>query len=311
MLQASDYSLLKKIYYKNKKKISINKNHKKTKVLDKDKHNLNMLNQNGFCVLKGVFSKKYIDEHRSDFQKQIRLLKNISIPRDLTKQTKKKEEIFLPKIKKNLFDLGEKKFKNYTDSIKIKDPLINLPRFLDIVLNKRIISICSNYFGYKPYLTFLKCFKSYANNLSAHDTQHFHIDESSIKLLKVFIYLNDVNSKKDGPFYYIKKSFLDAKKKWGLRLRWDEKYLKSIYNKKNFVPILAKRGDVIIANTVAFHKGLKPIKKNRNILILNYGLHMDYSLNNKPDIKAKISKKDYKLQSKENRIILDLLEKVN
>ena len=55
MLQASDYSLLKKIYYKNKKKISINKNHKKTKVLDKDKHNLNMLNQNGFCVLKGVF----------------------------------------------------------------------------------------------------------------------------------------------------------------------------------------------------------------------------------------------------------------
>ena len=77
------------------------------------------------------------------------------------------------------------------------------------------------------------------------------------------------------------------------------------------MPILAKRGDVIIANTVAFHKGLKPIKKNRNILILNYGLHMDYSLNNKPDIKAKISKKDYKLQSKENRIILDLLEKVN
>ncbi len=96
-----------------------------------------------------------------------------------------------------------------------------------------------------------------------------------------------------------------------MKLRWDEKYLKSIYNKKNFVPILAKRGDVIIANTIAFHKGLKPIRKNRNILILNYGLHMDYSLNNKPDIKAKILMRDYKLQSKADRIILNLLEKVN
>ena len=56
-------------------------------------------------------------------------------------------------------------FKKYTDSVKIKDPLINLPKVLDIVLNKRIISVCSNYFGYKPYLTFIKCFKSYANNL--------------------------------------------------------------------------------------------------------------------------------------------------
>ena len=311
MLKASDYNLLKKIYFKSKKKILKDKNHKKTKILRKDKKNLNMLNQNGFCILRGVFSKKYIDNHRLDFQKQIELLKNISIPRDLTKQSNKKDDIFLPKIEKSLFDLGEKKFNKFTDSVKIKDPLINLPKILEIVLNERIISICSNYFGCKPYLTFLKCVKSYANNLNDHDTQHFHIDESSIKLLKVFIYLNDVNSKHDGPFYYIKNSFLDAKKKWGLKLRWEEKYLKSIYNKKNFVPILAKRGDVIIANTIAFHKGLKPIKKNRNILILNYGLHMDYSLNNKPDIKAKILEKDYKLQSKENRTVLNLLEKVN
>ena len=312
MLKASDYNLLKKLYLKNLKKISRNKDYKKTKILNKkDIHNLKMLNQNGYCILKGVFSKKYIDNRRSEFQKQIKGLRHVSIPRDLTKQTKKKEDIFLPKLKKKLFISGEKKFKNFTDSIKIKDPLIHLPKILDIALNKRIISVCSNYFGFKPHLTFLKCFKSYANNLNDHDTQHFHIDESSIKLLKVFIYLNDVTSKKDGPFYYVKKSFLDAKKKWGLKLRWDEKQLRSIYNKKNFVPVLAKKGDVIIANTVAFHKGLKPIRKDRNILILNYGLHMDYSLNNKPDIKAKILENDFKLLSKENRIIFNLLEKVN
>ena len=60
MLRASDYSLLQKIYSKSEKKISKDKNHKKTKILSKDKINLNNLNQNGFCILRGVFSKKYM-----------------------------------------------------------------------------------------------------------------------------------------------------------------------------------------------------------------------------------------------------------
>ena len=141
MLRASDYSLLQKIYFQSKKKISKNRSHKKTKILNKDKKNLNNLNQNGFCIIKGVFSKKYIDNHRLQFQNQIKLLKNISIPRDLTKQTKKKDDIFLPKLEKTLFDLGENKFKKYTDSIRIKDPLINLPKILEIALNDQIILV--------------------------------------------------------------------------------------------------------------------------------------------------------------------------
>ena len=99
--------------------------------------------------------------------------------------------------------------------MKLKDPLINLPSLINFSLNKRILALTSNYFGCLPYLTFLKCVKTYKNKIKEHDTQHFHIDENSIKLLKVFIYLNDVNSRADGPFYYIKKSFKNIKKKMG------------------------------------------------------------------------------------------------
>ena len=311
MYQVSDYQFLKKIYLKKKKKISQDKYHKKTSLLNKDQYHLNMLNQKGFCILKNVFTKQFIDSVRFDFQNEINLLNNISVPRDLTKKKKSIEDIYLPKLDQKLFEQGEKKFRNRTDSVKIKNPLINLPKTLMIALNERIISVCSNYFGYKPYLTFLKCVKTYANDLKEFDTQHFHIDENAINLLKVFIYLNDVKSKKDGPFTYVQESFLDIKKKWGLRARWDEKYLSTIYDKKKFVPILSNRGDVVIANTVAFHKGLKPIKNDRYILILNYGLHLDYTFNNKLDIREKILKKDFKLQSRENRKILSLLEKVN
>ena len=311
MLKVSNYKYLEKIYLKNKNKKSRDKDYKKSKIFLKDQINLKILKRNGFCILRGVFSKDYINNINLNFQNQIKILKNISIPRDLRNKKNNIEDIYLPKLKEKIFRLGEKKFRHLTDSIKIKDPLINLPQTLDVGLNERIISICSNYFGVKPNLTFLKCVKTYANNLDSHDTQHYHIDENSIKLLKVFVYLNDVNSVKDGPFQYINKSFLNIKKHWGLNARWDEKYLSSIYKKKDFIPILAKKGDVIIANTVAFHKGIKPTKKDRNIIIFNYGLHIDYSFNNKQDIKAKILKKDYMKQNKVNRKILSLLDKVS
>lgn len=309
-LVVSDYNYLKKYYLKCEKKISNIKIQKKTNLSEIDEINLKSLRRDGYCVVKNVFKKKFVDKIRLDFAKEIKKLKNISIPRDLRKKKGNIEQIYLPKLDDKTFLSGENKFKNYTDSIKLKDPLINLPKLIKIAVNKRVISICSNYFGYIPYLTFLKCIRTYKNKIKEHDTQHFHIDENSVKLLKVFIYLNDVESKKDGPFYYVKDSFKDIKKRWGLKARWSEKYLKKIYGPKKFVPILAKRGDVIIANTVAFHRGLKPIKKNRNIAILNYGFHIDFTFNNKLDIVSKILKKDFKKQSKQNQSVLSLLNRI-
>ena len=84
--------------------------------------------------------------------------------------------------------------------------------------------------------------------------------------------------------------------------------IKKIYGKKNFISILSKRGDVIIANTVAFHRGIKPMKKDMNIVTLNYG-HIDFTFNNKFDITSTIVKKQYKYQTKGNQSILSLLNK--
>ena len=150
MLKVSDYKYLKKIYLNNKNKKSRDKDYKKSKIFLKDKINLKILKRNGFCILRGVFSKDYINNINLDFQNQIKILKNISIPRDLRNKKNNIEEIYLPKLPKKLFNLGENIYRNFTDSIKVKDPLINLPKILEIALNERIISICSNYFGIKP-----------------------------------------------------------------------------------------------------------------------------------------------------------------
>ncbi len=88
MLIVSDYSFVKKHFLKSLKKISKKKLNKKNKVLSIDQSNLKKLNQNGYCVVKNVFSKDLIDSVNLDFEKQIKKLKNISIPRDLRKQKK-------------------------------------------------------------------------------------------------------------------------------------------------------------------------------------------------------------------------------
>ena len=97
MLQTSNYKFLEKIYHKNIKKKSKDKYYKKTKLLYKDINNLKILNRDGYCILRGVFSKKFIDNLNSEFQKQIKILKNISLPRDLSKK-KNIKYIYLTKI---------------------------------------------------------------------------------------------------------------------------------------------------------------------------------------------------------------------
>ena len=51
------------------------------------------------------------------------------------------------------------------------------------------------------------------------------------------------------------------------------------------------------------------MKKDRNIAILNYGMHIDFTFNNKFDITSTILKKQYKNQTKANQSILSLLNK--
>ena len=75
MLSVSDYDYLSRFYKKNFKKIFKKKYHKKTNLIAQDKKKLKDLKNNGFCILKNVFSKKLIDEINLDFQKNINILR--------------------------------------------------------------------------------------------------------------------------------------------------------------------------------------------------------------------------------------------
>ena len=303
-LNVPEYNFLEKKYLECKKnKIpDVFKNYNKTKLYE--------LNDNGYCILKNELDRNILDNIRNKFQLSIDNQSNVNRPRDLRHKSEEKENVYIPRLCDEDFNKGENFYRNFVDNIQLKDPLINIKDNIKLALNEKILSLVCNYFNCLPYLTYFKMVKSYANNYSSFDTQNFHIDENAIKLIKVFIYLNDVESDKDGPFCYVEKSHKNIRDYWGKKARWEDTEIGSFFPKKNITPIYAKKGDIIIANTVAFHKGLKPKNQDRNIIIMNYGLHQDYTIDNKMDITSNINNIDYEVLNNYEKKVFKLLNKI-
>ena len=74
-----------------------------------------------------------------------------------------------------------------------------------MLLHDPFIDIAQQYLGALPTIAFVKLVKNFSNKIYLFDTQYFHIDSTAFKLLKVFIYLNNVNLD-GGPFCYVIQS---------------------------------------------------------------------------------------------------------
>ena len=304
MISTTDYSFLEKRF--NEVPIgSIPEDYKNS-----PKTNLDELSEFGITCLKNHIPVPLIDDIKNNLQLKIDSLTDLSRPRDLRNTDNNKSNIKIQRLNDEDFNKGEKFFRNITDNIQVKDPILVMPEILKIALDKKIISICASFFNALPKLTYLKLIKNYANKLNRFDTQYFHYDENAIKLLKVFVYLNDVNNNTEGPFCYVRKSHLNAKKNWGKSVRYSDAEVEIMEDKKNIMEVTAKKGDVIVANTVALHRGLKPISKDRNILIINYGMHQDYTFDNKLDKTAKISREIFNKLDSDQKQVASLLEKI-
>lgn len=270
--------------------------------------NFKELSETGITVLPRLINPALIDEIKAKFQNNIDSGKYLSRPRDLRKSGSDLSEIKIERLSDEDMLKGEQFFRDVTDNVQLRDPLVNMPELIDIALNKVILSLGAAYFGTFPKLTYLKLVKNYANKMEDFDTQFYHYDENAVKLLKAFIYLNDVVDETQGPFCYVKGSNLSARENWGKKIRYSDQDVASMCKKSNISPMFAKKGDVILANTVALHRGLKPESNDRNILIINYGIHRDYTFNNQLDITSKVRSKTLSKLTEAQQYATSLLE---
>lgn len=209
--------------------------------LNDHKDTIEELNTDGFCILKNAF--------------------------DIEKLLKLKEE-----TEATIFT-GQYLKVNNDHWQTIEQPFLHCPTAVDIAFDDLLINIASEYFQCTPALGTFNLRKSLVNTLPEDTTNLFHADKNSVRFIKFFFYLNDVKSPEEGPLTIVKGSLKNKFLGWQYKYRWPEEEMKRIYGEDSFRYLIANVGDVIIANTTAFHRGTKVKTRNRTMLTLNYVIH--------------------------------------
>jgi ectoine hydroxylase-related dioxygenase (phytanoyl-CoA dioxygenase family) len=207
---------------------------------EENKKVVDNLLERGYHIIENVFTKEQISKIRADFDKQANLGNNL-----------------------------KEHNKHFTV---IDQPLVNCPSVFEFAFNDQIVNIASEYFKCLPAVGTLNLRRSYENRDQPVKHQIFHSDPNSIKFIKFFLYLEDV-SLDNGPFTIVEGSLNNKFQGWTDKYRWTDEEIDRIYGKDKVKQITAKVGDLIIANTTAFHKGTPPLSGDRTMLTLNYTVH--------------------------------------
>ena len=187
----------------------------------------------------------------------------------------------------------------------IDQPFLEMDNVFKIVCRDDIISIAAHYFKCLPACTGLNFRRSYVNDTPGEHTNLFHQDGNSPDFFKMFIYLNDVDEE-GGPFCVVKGSHINKSEGCYDKYRWDKEEIHSIYGEENIKYITANFGDLILGSTVGFHRGIKPISKERTMLTLDWGIHPSYF---KQSWGTKMKRSDYDSLEDWKKPITDYLVK--
>jgi len=145
----------------------------------------------------------------------------------------------------------------------IDQPLLNIPDLYKILFDGRMINMAAAYFGCIPSLTSVAVRKSFVTDVHGSENQHFHRDYNSLaKIAKFAIYLNDVDDD-GGPLGYVAGSNCAMFNKWWYYHYILDSAVERFYGKEKIKRLTANFGDLIMADTRGYHKGWKPVNKER------------------------------------------------
>jgi hypothetical protein len=145
---------------------------------------------------------------------------------------------------------------------------------LKVALDTRLLEIVATYLGMWPSLHSIGAWLNYPMDTPPTSSQLWHHDPEDLKLVKVFIYLDEVTAD-NGPFTYIPQTHpfgarvLDAKKhKKKERLVDDQ--LTDVFPPETWRICTGPPRTMIIADTLGYHRGGKPNAGTRILVTFTY-----------------------------------------
>lgn len=202
---------------------------------------------------------------------------------------------------------GQSYFRTLTNYASIQEALVQCPSVAQLALDERLIAISAAYLECPPALGTLNLRKSFVNDVAAFDTLHFHSDGNSVKFLKFFFYLNDVDER-GGPFCYVRGSHRERFDGWRRKYRWTHEEIAAAYGEDRMVYLTGNVGDIIVADTTGFHRGTKVQSADRRMLTVDYAIHPEFG---NAAQTAQLRRADYDALSERQKVAADLLHLVD
>lgn len=129
-------------------------------------------------------------------------------------------------------------------------------------LQKAFLNIADAYLGMKSKLRYYNVWYTFATNAEARESQLWHYDREDNYILKVFLYLKDVDEGA-GPFTYAPQThrkglYRGKEPEFSLEgnvRRSNDEQMAEVVPKKDWVRGTGIKGTIIFADTRGFHKG--------------------------------------------------------
>ena len=255
----------------------------------------------GYFLLRNYFDKKLIilinkklNKLCKDYNnfypiKNIKSYKNLKLLRSSNGSLKK--NLSVKDLKK-----GHLFYKNKTNSMSLKDPMISIPEINELIFKKQSIKIMEKLFNSKVKLGYIKLAIFFKNNLPINCINYFHTDDMTLRtnkeikkkelILKISVSLNIGKTEKN-QFSILKekKIYTNIKKQYFKSNEIDKKYLNKIISPK------VQIGDAVFFDPLNhFHKADKPKNGSRMMLYIEYISDKNFKHINK----TKITKQCFK-----------------
>lgn len=164
-----------------------------------------------------------------------------------------------------------------------KEFLINLIRshgripasspVLKVALDRKLLEIVASYMGLWPRLHSIGAWLNYPTPADAEASQLWHRDPEDLRIIKVFIYLEDVGEQ-NGPFTYVPKTHpFGSRAERALECRAkriDDDRMRRYFPEKRWRVCTGPANTMILADTVGFHRGGKPAVGTRLLITFTY-----------------------------------------
>jgi hypothetical protein len=145
---------------------------------------------------------------------------------------------------------------------------------IKLALDRKLLEIVAAYLGMWPRLHAVGAWLNFPTEADAKEAQLWHRDPEDLKIIKAFIYLNDVGPE-NGPFCYIPKthpfssgSGIVPNHKDKKRILDDE--MISVLPTESWMTCTGPANTMILADTVGYHRGGKPASGTRLLITFTY-----------------------------------------